>query len=85
MRPQYPDALAGSGVGGSVALVGRIGIDGYMSDLREAPPAPGDTAPHPALVKAAVDAVRRWEFQPTWLNGAPVETNIAIAVTFAPR
>jgi hypothetical protein len=37
---------------------------------------------HPLLVQAAIDAARQWRYQPTALNGAPVEVSTTITVTF---
>jgi len=37
---------------------------------------------HPLLVGAAIDAVKQWVYQPTLLNGAPVEVQTAASVPF---
>jgi protein TonB len=37
---------------------------------------------HPLLVKAALDAVQNWRYQPTILNGEPVEVDTTIDVNF---
>jgi len=36
----------------------------------------------PLLVKAAVDAVSQWRYQPTLLDGRPVEVATEIEVSF---
>ena len=36
----------------------------------------------PALDQAAVDAVRQWMFEPTVLNGEPVEIEMAVTINF---
>ena len=36
----------------------------------------------PELAPAAMDAVRQWVYQPTLLNGEPVEVTTAIDVNF---
>jgi protein TonB len=38
---------------------------------------------HPLLIQAALDAVRQWRYQPTLLNGDPVEVDTTITVIFA--
>jgi protein TonB len=38
---------------------------------------------HPLLVQAALDAVRQWRYQPTLLNGEPVEVDTTIDVVFS--
>ena len=79
VSPAYPAALATAGISGQVLLVGRIGIDGYMSDLQATD---ANTQVHPDLVASALEAVRQWEFEPTYLNGAPVEAQMRITVNF---
>ena len=37
---------------------------------------------HPLLVKAALEAVQRWRYQPTLLNGDPVEVVTEIDVNY---
>jgi len=40
---------------------------------------------HPLLIQAALDAVKQWVYQPTLLNGAPVEVATEVDVKFGPR
>jgi TonB family protein len=79
VSPDYPAALAAAGITGQVVLSGRVGLDGYMSDLQAVDP---NAQVHPDLVAAAIEGVRQWEFNPTYLNGAPVEAAIRITVNF---
>ena len=39
---------------------------------------------HPLFVQAAIDAVKRWVYQPTLLNGQPVEVATQVNITFKP-
>jgi beta-lactamase regulating signal transducer with metallopeptidase domain len=74
--PIYPASLRGSGTAGVVILSGRIGLDGYITDinvLREV---------HPELASAAVFAVREWAYSETLLNCQPVEVGMTITVNF---
>jgi protein TonB len=41
-----------------------------------------NTPPHPDLTTAAIDAVRQWRYQPTLLNGEPVEIITEVTVSF---
>lgn len=76
MQPVYP-ALARQGrIEGAVLLKAIIGIDGKIKSLSV-------VSGHPLLVDAAQDAVRRWTYQPTLLNGNPVEVKTEIVVHFA--
>jgi TonB family protein len=78
VNPVYPAEMQAAGKSGSVVLVGRIGIDGYLADLRPADTVDAD----PAFIASAMDAVQRWEFEPTFLNGVPVEANITISLHY---
>jgi TonB family protein len=77
VRPLYPPALRDAGIQGVVLMDGRIGTDGFIRDLRLVTPV------HPDLERAAFDAVRAWQFEPTRLHGVPVETRIDVTVRFA--
>jgi protein TonB len=37
---------------------------------------------NPALAQAALDAFRQWRYQPTLLNGQPVEVVTTVMLTF---
>ena len=81
VKPRYPAELEGSSSGATVVLSGRIGIDGYVLDLKDISATPAN----PAFVASANEAARQWEFTPTLLNGAPIETNITITIRYRPR
>jgi protein TonB len=53
-----------------------IGKDGSVQQLNL-------ESGHPLLVQAALDAVRQWRYQPTLLNGEPVEVDTTIDVIFS--
>ena len=38
---------------------------------------------HPLLVNAARQAVKQWKYQPTLLNGTPVDVAMTINVNFS--
>jgi periplasmic protein TonB len=60
-----------------VLLTAVIGIDGTPTSLVVI-----SKSTDPKLVDAATEAVRQWRYEPTLLNGAPVEVITTIAVTF---
>jgi protein TonB len=37
---------------------------------------------HPLLIPAALEAVKQWEYNPTLLNGQPVEVFTEVSVPF---
>jgi protein TonB len=74
--PEYPPLAKMARIQGTVKLEAIISKDGTIQDLKV-------LSGHPLLVKSAIDAVQRWRYQPTLLNGEPVEVVTEIDVNFA--
>ena len=62
-------------VQGTVVLQAILGKDGRVQDLKV-------LSGHPLLVRAAMDAVKTWRYQPTLLNSEPVDVLTEIDVNF---
>jgi TonB family protein len=77
VRPVYPETLREAGVEGIVSLEAVIGKDGATASVRAL-----SARVHPELAKAAIDAVRQWRFDPTLLNGQPVDVVMTVSVEF---
>jgi TonB family protein len=77
-RPVYPDEVAQLGISGTVMLRTVISTTGEPLN-----PEVINTTVDPRLAQAALDAVRQWRYQPTLLNGQPVEVSTTVDVTFA--
>ncbi len=75
VQPEYPRAATILHVSGTVLLRARIGTDGLVRELEV-------MSGNPILAQAALDAVRQWRYQPTRLNGQPVEVETEVTVTF---
>ena len=73
--PEYPPLAKMARIQGMVRLEAIISHDGTIQDLKV-------LSGHPLLVKAALEAVQRWRYQPTLLNGEPVEVITEIDVNF---
>jgi protein TonB len=73
--PQYPVLARQARISGTVKLMGIIAKDGTVQKLQV-------ISGHPLLQKAALDAVSQWRYQPTILNGQPVEVIAPIDVIF---
>jgi len=73
----------GPAVNTLVRLNARIGIDGYVSDVKLADRP--DSKPAPEFVESALDAVSLWQFTPTLLNGVPVEVPMTILISYTWR
>jgi len=74
-KPDYPQLAKMARIQGVVRLEAIISKDGTIQDLKV-------VSGHPLLVKAALEAVQRWRYQPTLLNGEPVEVVTEIDVNF---
>jgi protein TonB len=75
VEPVYPILAKQAGISGTVELMGVLGVDGRIHELRV-------VSGHALLIKAAMDAVKQWVFAPTLLNGEPVEVQAPIQVNF---
>jgi TonB family protein len=75
-RPVYPDKAKSEGREGAVQLYAVILKDGTVGNLTPTPDS------DPELAEAAIDAVSRWQYQPTLLNGQPVEVTTWITINF---
>jgi protein TonB len=74
--PSYPPLARQARVQGTVKFTAIIGKDGAIHSLTL-------VSGHPLLVQAAQDVVKQWLYQPTLLNGEPVEVVTEIDVNFA--
>jgi TonB family protein len=77
VQPVYPDAARTAGIDGTVILHAVIGMDGTPLSLKVM-----NNQIDPDLAKAAVEAVSKWRYQPTLLNGDPIEVDTTIMVKF---
>lgn len=75
IEPAYPSAALAMHLTGTVHLRAVISTDGTVSQLDV-------LSGNPILVRAALDAVRRWRYKPTLLNNKPVEVETDITVIF---
>ena len=75
VTPAYPSLARASRIQGVVRFNATIGGDGRIRKLQY-------TSGPSVLVSAATDAVKQWIYQPTLLNGQPIEVNTSIDVSF---
>ncbi len=76
VQPVYPPLARQTRISGTVRLHAIIGKDGAITQLEV-------MNGHPLLQQSALDAVRQWRYQPTLLNGEPVEVDTTIDVIFS--
>ena len=76
-KPEYPQDLKQQGITGTVRIKAVISKTGELLE-----PTVINTDVHPGLAQAALDNVRQWRYEPTLLNGQPVEVATTIEVHF---
>jgi protein TonB len=74
-KPVYPPLARQARIQGVVRFTAIIGKDGTIQNLQL-------IGGHPLLVQSAQDAVKQWVYEPTLLNGEPVEVVTQIDVNF---
>jgi periplasmic protein TonB len=75
VQPQYPVTARNMQLAGTVYLRAIIATDGTVRQLEV-------ISGNPILANPALQAVRQWRYQPTRLNGEPVEVETLITVNF---
>jgi TonB family protein len=78
VTPAYPAVAKAAGIQGTVILHAIIGMDGKPLSLRII-----NDQVDPELARAALEAVSQWHYQPTLLNGHPIEVDTTINVNFS--
>jgi protein TonB len=74
-KPVFPPLARQARIQGTVRFTAIIGKDGTIQNLQL-------ISGHPLLVQSAQDAVKQWVYEPTLLNGEPVEVVTQIDVNF---
>lgn len=77
VTPTYPPGAEREGVEGTVYMEAVLGPEGRLVGLSTL-----NSTVDERLAAAASDAVLQWEYQPTLLNGNPVETAVTLSVAF---
>jgi protein TonB len=76
VQPLYPAIAKTAHISGTVILHAIISKDGNVEQLEY-------VSGPPLLMRAAMDAVKQWRYQPTTLNNDPVEVDTTISVVFS--
>ena len=75
IRPDYPQVAKLARITGTVRLSAIIDANGRITELKV-------VDGHPILAAAAREAVEKWRYRPTFINGAAVEVATDIFVHF---
>lgn len=73
--PVYPPEARDAGIQGVVALQVIVGRDGLVKSADVVKSVP-------ELDQAALEAVRQWEFEPTYVDGETVAVEMTITINF---
>ena len=74
-KPVYPDLARQARIQGDVVIDAVIDANGNVVQMRV-------ISGHPLLIGAALDAVRQWRYQPTYLNDVAVPLAMTVTVSF---
>ncbi|MDE0105165.1 MAG: TonB family protein [Bryobacterales bacterium] len=77
VSPAYPAEAESEGVEGTVYMEAVVGTDGRLVGLSTL-----NSNVDQRLEAAASDAVLQWQYEPTLLNGRPVEVAVTLNVAF---
>jgi TonB family protein len=77
VKPAYPADLQAQGVEGTVVLQAVISKEGVPQSVTLQ-----NTGANPEFVSAATAAFSQWKFQPTLLNGEPIEVVTTMQIDF---
>jgi len=80
VKPRYPDAARRRGVEGTVLLKARVTEQGRVDEVQIE-----NSAGHPELDHAAIEALRRWRFDPARRGRDPVAVWVMIPFQFKLR
>jgi len=84
IAPVYPPELAAKNVNGKVRVYFNVGVDGATHDVHAL--SGEGLSDDPILKKAAEEAVIKWRFEPSTVDGKPAEASGMTAdVVFSPR
>ena len=77
--PRYPQEALRRDVGGTVRVRVTVATDGSVDRLELA-----EGSGNRFLDRAAMEAVRRWRFQPAMRDGQPVVADVVVPIVFNP-
>src|SRR2546425_1045180 len=73
--PVYPPLASRARVNGTVVLEATLTAQGTVEEIRV-------ISGHPLLVEAAIECVKKWQYEPTYLNGDAVPVILTAKVHF---
>jgi protein TonB len=80
VTPDYPSAAKKDGIAGSVDLEVTISAQGVVEDVTVIQATPPDI-----FEKSAVAAVRKWKYDPRFVDGLPSLAHVKVHLDFGPN
>jgi periplasmic protein TonB len=74
-KPDYPVLARQTHTQGVVVIEAIIDEHGYVQEMKI-------VSGPPVLYQAALDALRKWRYEPTYLNDEPVPVQLLVTITF---
>ncbi len=75
VAPVYPAQAKSKGIEGTVRLHVVLATNGTVTQVQVVTGAP-------ALVRSAIEAVKQWVYEPTLIDGQPVEVDTVVEVNY---
>jgi len=75
VRPDYPPLARQARVQGQVQIDAILDDQGNVIDMRV-------VSGPPLLYQAALDALKKWRYEPTYLNDQPIAVEMIVTITF---
>lgn len=73
--PEYPALAQAASIDGVVILDAIVDVEGHVQSVTT-------LRGHPLLARAAIDAVKQWQYQPLLLNGVPTPFELTVSLWF---
>jgi len=75
VHPEYPPLARQARVQGQVQIDAILDEQGNVVEMKV-------VSGPPLLYQAAVDALRKWKYEPTYLNEQPIAVQMIVTITF---
>ena len=75
VRPEYPPLARQARIQGEVQIDAILDEQGNVIDMKV-------VSGHPLLYQAALDALKKWKYEPTYLNDRPIAIEMIVKISF---
>jgi protein TonB len=75
VSPEYPPLARQAHIQGEVQIDAILDEQGNVIDMKV-------VSGHPLLYQAALDALKKWKYEPTYLNDQPIAVEMIVKISF---